>query len=60
MKKGTGEVGPPLLTPLSEDSLIDTVPPWTTRLSSRIQPDVAIVIVRSNLWPGATAFAKDK
>ncbi|XP_063985995.1 radial spoke head protein 6 homolog A [Diachasmimorpha longicaudata] len=54
------EIGPSLLTPLSEDLLIDTTPPWTARLSSKIQQDTAIAVVRSNLWPGAVAFAKDK
>ncbi|XP_015110699.1 radial spoke head protein 4 homolog A [Diachasma alloeum] len=54
------EIGPSLLTPLSEDILIDTIPPWTARLSSKIQQDTAIAIVRSNLWPGAVGFAKDK
>uniref|UniRef100_A0A0C9QX34 RSPH4A protein n=1 Tax=Fopius arisanus TaxID=64838 RepID=A0A0C9QX34_9HYME len=59
-KKIPKETGPSLLSPLSEDSLIGTIPPWTTRLSSRIQEDTAFAVVRSNLWPGAVAFAKDK
>lgn len=54
------EVGPSLLTSLSEDTLLDAVPAWTTRVSSEIQLDTAIAAVRSNLWPGAIAFAKDK
>ncbi|XP_046605104.1 radial spoke head protein 6 homolog A [Neodiprion virginianus] len=54
------EVGPPLLTPLSEDASLDTIPAWTVRQSSLVQPDFAVAIVRSNLWPGAFAFATGK
>ncbi|KAH0568422.1 hypothetical protein KQX54_020828, partial [Cotesia glomerata] len=52
------EVGPSLLTSLSKDTLLGAVPAWTLRLSSEIQLDTAIATVRSNLWPGAIAFAK--
>ncbi|CAG5107448.1 Similar to Rsph4a: Radial spoke head protein 4 homolog A (Mus musculus), partial [Cotesia congregata] len=52
------EVGPSLLTSLSKDTLLGAVPAWTLRLSSEIQLDTAIATVRSNLWPGAVAFAK--
>ncbi|KAK0164268.1 hypothetical protein PV328_002914 [Microctonus aethiopoides] len=60
--KNKKEIGPPLLTPLSEDTdVIDTMrPAWTARLSSEIQPESAIAMIRSNIWPGAFAFAKDK
>lgn len=51
------ETGPPLLTPLSEDASLETVPPWSVRTSSGIVQDYAIAIVRSNLWPGAYCFA---
>ncbi|XP_018318300.1 radial spoke head protein 6 homolog A [Mycetomoellerius zeteki] len=51
------EIGPPLLIPLSEDAIIDSVIPWTVRQSSYIQSDVAIALIRSNIWPGAFAFA---
>ncbi|XP_043255228.1 radial spoke head protein 6 homolog A [Colletes gigas] len=51
------EVGPPLLTPLSEDAIVDTIIPWTVRQSSRVLPDLAVALVRSNTWPGAFAFA---
>ncbi|XP_045044635.2 radial spoke head protein 4 homolog A isoform X2 [Desmodus rotundus] len=50
------EVGPPLLTPLSEDLEIQSIPPWTTRLCSNLIPQYAIAVLRSNLWPGAYAF----
>ncbi|XP_063958818.1 radial spoke head protein 4 homolog A-like [Lytechinus pictus] len=54
------EVGPPLLTPLSEDVEIDTVPAWSARLSSTLVPQYAIAIIQSNLWPGAYAFGTEK
>ncbi|XP_053552835.1 radial spoke head protein 6 homolog A, partial [Bombina bombina] len=54
------EVGPPLLTPLSEDSDIDQTPPWTASLSSRLIPQYALAVLRSNLWPGAYAVASSK
>lgn len=54
------EFGPQLLTPLSEDTEIDNQPAWTTKISSNLVPQFAISIVRSNLWPGAFAFAVDK
>ncbi|XP_058806534.1 radial spoke head protein 6 homolog A [Phymastichus coffea] len=54
------EIGPPLLTPLSEDTTQDWLTPWTGRLSSKIQPDTAVALIRSNVWPGAFAIAADK
>lgn len=54
------EVGPPLLTPLSEDAEVDNMPPWTPKLSSKLIPQFAIAVMRSNLWPGAYAFATEK
>ncbi|KAM5283238.1 radial spoke head protein 4 homolog A isoform 2-T2 [Hipposideros larvatus] len=54
------EVGPPLLTPISEDLEIQNMPPWTTRLSSNVVPQYAIAVLRSNLWPGAYAFCNGK
>ncbi|XP_053447660.1 radial spoke head protein 4 homolog A isoform X1 [Nycticebus coucang] len=54
------EVGPPLLTPISEDLEIQNMPPWTTRLSSTLVPQYAIAVLRSNLWPGAYAFSNGK
>uniref|UniRef100_A0A2K5C834 Radial spoke head component 4A n=1 Tax=Aotus nancymaae TaxID=37293 RepID=A0A2K5C834_AOTNA len=54
------EVGPPLLTPISEDSEIQNIPPWTTRLSSNLIPQYAIAVLQSNLWPGAYAFSNGK
>lgn len=51
------EVGPPLLTPLSEDAEVNGIPPWTTHLSSKLVPQYAIAVVHSCLWPGAHAFS---
>jgi radial spoke head protein 4A len=54
------EVGPPLLTPLSEDAEVNGMPPWTPKLSSKQVSQYAIAIMRSNLWPGAFAFGVEK
>ena len=54
------EVGPQLLTPLSEDTQIEGEPAWTAKISSNLIAQFAIAIVRSNLWPGAYAFAVEK
>ncbi|KAF5283948.1 hypothetical protein FQA39_LY17189 [Lamprigera yunnana] len=51
------ETGPPLLTPLSEDASLEAVPPWSVRLSSNLVPEYALIVVRSNLWPGAYCFS---
>ncbi|XP_006750663.2 radial spoke head protein 6 homolog A-like [Leptonychotes weddellii] len=54
------EVGPPLLTPLSEDAEIMHMSPWTARLSCSLCPQYSVAVVRSNLWPGAYAYASGK
>nr|XP_006126946.1 radial spoke head protein 4 homolog A isoform X2 [Pelodiscus sinensis] len=54
------EVGPPLLTPLSEDAEIQNIPPWTSQLSTNLVPQYAIAVLQSNLWPGAYSFAIGK
>nr|XP_012416999.1 PREDICTED: radial spoke head protein 4 homolog A [Odobenus rosmarus divergens] len=54
------EVGPPLLTPISEDLEIQNIPPWTTQLSSNLVPQYALAVLRSNLWPGAYAVSNGK
>jgi radial spoke head protein 4A len=53
------EVGPPLLTPLSEDADLNGMPAWTTRISSKLVPKYAVAVIRSVLWPGAHAFAME-
>ena len=54
------EVGPPLLTPLSEDADLNGMPAWTTRISSKLVPKYAVAVIRSVLWPGAHAFAMER
>ncbi|KAK7901490.1 hypothetical protein WMY93_018259 [Mugilogobius chulae] len=54
------EQGPPLLTPLSQDAELFNTPPWTLKLSSKLTPEHAVAFVRSNLWPGAYAYATGK
>lgn len=54
------ERGPELLTPLSEDAEVDNMPPWTPKLSYNLIPQYACAVMRSNLWPGAYAFAAEK
>lgn len=54
------EVGPPLLTPLSEDEEILSTPPWSTKMSSTLTSQYAVAVLRSNLWPGAHAYACGK
>ncbi|XP_053508127.1 radial spoke head protein 4 homolog A-like isoform X1 [Ictalurus furcatus] len=51
------EVGPPLLTPLSADTEVNNTPAWSTGISSDLISQYAIAFVRSNVWPGAYAYA---
>lgn len=51
------EVGPPLFTSLSEDARIEGMSAWSARVSSTLSPERAMVVLRSNLWPGAVAYA---
>uniref|UniRef100_A0AAY4EN24 Radial spoke head component 4A n=1 Tax=Denticeps clupeoides TaxID=299321 RepID=A0AAY4EN24_9TELE len=48
------EEGPALFTQ------IDRLPPWSSRLSSALVPRFAVAYVRSNLWPGAHAYARGR
>ncbi|XP_059940709.1 radial spoke head protein 6 homolog A [Mesoplodon densirostris] len=54
------EVGPPLLMPLSEDAEIMHMSPWTARPSCSLCPQYSVAVMRSNLWPGAYAYASGK
>ena len=54
------EEGPTLLTPVSEDAEIESMPPWTPKISSNLVPQYAVAVMRSNLWPGANAFAHER
>ncbi|XP_018591753.2 radial spoke head protein 4 homolog A-like [Scleropages formosus] len=58
--KPEAEVGPPLLTPVSEDAEINKTPSWTAKMSSTLVSQFAIAVLRSNLWPGAYSFAFKK
>ncbi|XP_072929487.1 radial spoke head protein 6 homolog A [Epargyreus clarus] len=51
------EVGLPLFTTLSEDARVEGLPAWTPRISSTLAPDRAVAVLRSNIWPGAVAYA---
>ncbi|KAL1140290.1 hypothetical protein AAG570_000222 [Ranatra chinensis] len=53
------EIGPALLTPLSEDATLEGTPPWTARVSPKYLPQ-KFAILRSNLWPGAYAYASGR
>lgn len=46
-----------LLTPLSKDVATDGIIPWSTRHFSKTRPETSVVLVRSNMWPGAFAYA---
>ena len=52
------ENGPPLLTPIGTDAEIQNTKAWTAKISSHLIPQYACAFVRSNLWPGAYAFAR--
>ncbi|XP_031728864.1 radial spoke head protein 4 homolog A isoform X1 [Anarrhichthys ocellatus] len=54
------QVGPPLLTRLSEDAEKFNIPPWTLRVSSTLTFQHALAVIRSNLWPGAYAYSCGK
>ncbi|CAH0594510.1 unnamed protein product [Chrysodeixis includens] len=51
------ETGPNLFSPLSEDARIEGLSAWSTRISSTLCSDRALVVIRSNCWPGAVAYA---
>lgn len=56
----TPEVGPPLLSPLSEDQSIGESPAWIARHSSKLVPEYSIAMLQSNTWPGAVTFGADR
>ncbi|KAL4713074.1 hypothetical protein ACJJTC_001128 [Scirpophaga incertulas] len=51
------EWGPPLFSPLSQDSRFEGQPAWAARGSSSVVPGRALAALRSRLWPGAVAYA---
>eukprot|EP00794_Sanderia_malayensis_P020102 gene20102-22073_t len=54
------ESGPPLLTPLSEDTEVHGQPAWTASKSTTLIPQYAVAVLHSNLWPGAHAYCVDR
>lgn len=55
------EIGPSLLTSISEDVEVDNMPAWTARISSNIiHPNHSLAVLKSNLWCGATTFCNGK
>ncbi|XP_056012064.1 radial spoke head protein 6 homolog A-like [Ostrea edulis] len=54
------EVGPPLLTPVSEDQPIVDSPAWIARTSSRVVPEFALAVLQSNTWPGSWSFGAER
>uniref|UniRef100_A0A8C5UI94 Radial spoke head 6 homolog A n=1 Tax=Malurus cyaneus samueli TaxID=2593467 RepID=A0A8C5UI94_9PASS len=54
------ETGPPLLTLISEDAGIKSIPAWTAQASTNLIPEYCIAILQSNRWPGAYAFASGR
>ncbi|NWI98854.1 RSH4A protein, partial [Crypturellus undulatus] len=54
------EIGPPLLTPISEDEGIHDIPAWTAQFSTNLVPQYAIAVIQSNRWPGAYTFASGR
>ena len=41
-------------------SAVNDLPAWTPTVSSELLPQYGLAIMRSNRWPGAVAFAKDR
>jgi len=53
------ETGPTLLGSVAEDRALGTdLPAWSTYISSRVLPEYAVAVARSNRWPGAYALGK--
>merc|ERR1712032_1660953 len=57
MQEADREIGPPQLTPLTEDLEVTGIPAWSISASSNlISSHHQIAIIKSNLWPGAAAY----
>lgn len=54
------EIGPPLLTPLSEDIPYEDMPPWSVRKTLQYMTESCAAVAKSNVWPGAYAFVIGK
>ncbi|XP_068619339.1 radial spoke head protein 6 homolog A [Battus philenor] len=53
------ETGPALFAPVAGDAPVASAAAWTPHVSSTLMSDRALALVRSNLWPGAVAYATD-
>lgn len=51
------EYGPLLLTPLADDEPVGAFPAWSVRSSSAVATRYATILIQSNRWPGAYAYA---
>merc|ERR1712183_817738 len=57
MQEADREIGPPQLTPLTEDLEVTGIPAWSISASSHLSHSHhQIAIIKSNLWPGAAAY----
>lgn len=57
----TPEVPIPLFTSCSNDRWTnDKTPPWTIQLSDVIEDAAPLVLLQSNIWPGAFSFVKER
>jgi len=57
LQEADREIGPPQLTPLTEDIEVTGIPAWSINASSSLaHAHHQIAIIKSNLWPGAAAY----
>merc|ERR1712159_5286 len=57
MQEADKEIGPPQLTPLTEDLEVTGIPAWSISSNSTLMHSLhQIAIIKSNLWPGAAAY----
>lgn len=50
----------PLLQSLANDRVSDELPLWSFTLTSKLAPETAVLVVRSNSWPGAFTYYDGK
>jgi len=57
MMEADREIGPPQLTPLTEDIEATGIPAWGVNASNSLNHQHhQIAVIKSNLWPGAAAY----
>jgi len=57
MMEADREIGPPQLSPLTDDTDVTGIPAWSVNASNSLNhPHHQIAILKSNLWPGAAAY----